>query len=362
MMLNNPLRHRALTTMLLLCWTVTAAESQSPAITAEVAASTPESDSSPCVLLQNGNVLFGHAHQVGEFVVVRTGNTGEIRLPRSAVACWAASIRDLYQYRKDHRLSADIATHIRDARWCLRYDLFDLAAQEIRAIRKVDPANREAQRIEDQLRRLTSARVAPSASTSHSLELQPVVFQENETRQKEVEPVALRFFARHIQPMLLSKCGRCHDASNRTEGWNLVIPTVGTRASARMTRENLLSSTQYIDASAAAQSELFLKATNPHGGSADMLSSRNAKAIESLARWIAVTAASVQQSGGNQPEPSAGGSSRPLTDQASSTVESKPEFNRDGEDGPPARLPQVSNPFDPEIFNRRFHLDSSDAK
>ncbi len=113
---------------------------------------TPRSESAPCVLLRNDNVLFGVARQVGEFVVVETGQGGEIKLARQEVLCWANSVRNLYRYRVDHRQQGDLSALVRDARWCLRYDLYDLAAQEVRRIRTVDPRNTEANLIERQLR------------------------------------------------------------------------------------------------------------------------------------------------------------------------------------------------------------------
>ena len=82
-----------------------------------------------CVLLKNDNVLFGRARQLGEFVMVTTAAGGEVRLPRMSVACWAESIRDLYQFRVDQRGKPNLSSHLHDARWCVRYDLYDLAAR-----------------------------------------------------------------------------------------------------------------------------------------------------------------------------------------------------------------------------------------
>ncbi len=94
--------------------------------------SQPDS-SRPCVLLRNDNVLFGSATQQGDYVIVQRGHGNEIRLPRGDVACWAGSIRNLYQYRVDHRPKGNLAALIKDAHWCLRYDLLDLAGADIRA-------------------------------------------------------------------------------------------------------------------------------------------------------------------------------------------------------------------------------------
>ena len=98
-----------------------------------------------CVLLKNDNVLFGQARQLGEFVMVTTAAGGEVRLPRVSVACWAENIRDLYQFRIDQRGKPNLRSHLRDARWCVRYDLYDLAAKEVIAARRIDPVIRAGQ-------------------------------------------------------------------------------------------------------------------------------------------------------------------------------------------------------------------------
>ena len=346
------------------------------------------SESNPCVLLRNDNVLFGVARQLGEFVIVKTGQGGEIKLARQEVLCWADSIRNLYRYRVDRRQQGDLSALVRDARWCIRHDLFDLAAQEVDRIRTVDPRNAEAASLDRQLRSQLAAvsanRVAseaienPPSDTAHdgaSKSIQIVGYDDPDNDPNDesgtVHLPTLRRFASQIQPMLANRCGRCHDtAIHDPEGWTLLLPSAGARASARMTRDNLVSTLNYVDLDSPEQSLLLAKATSAHGDQEAPLDARNTKAIESLRVWLWMTAASMIEPADQNPprfaaatpiesnspvhrelsvEPSAATAQRP----ASTTQDDVDKF-RSG----PARLPQVDNPFDPDLFNRRFHHDA----
>lgn len=351
-----------------------------------------KSEDRPCVLLNNDNVLYGVAEQIGEFVIVRSGQAGEIQLSRSAVACWADSIRNLYRYRVDHRSNGDVAVHLRDARWCLRYDLYDLAAAEIRLARQIDPNNSQADSIEDQLRRQVAAPSAPSmtnvASQSVGLPKEPV--------SDPVDPATLRRFASHIQPMLINRCGSCHRSTTLSaeNGWAMTLPARGSRASAEMTHANLASTLEYLDLDVPEVSRLLLKATEDHGGVAAPLNSRNAKAIRSFEHWIltATTAMArtrdhrrvasrkpysansghrdtTTRSGADDERriddpPASGPTSNVGSGEAEAFVAERETMKlqvgssalQSGEG--PRRLPEVANPFDPDLFNRRFHPES----
>ena len=292
------------------------------------------------MLLRNENVLFGVARQVGQFVIVETGQGGEIQLPRQEVLCWADSLRHLYRYRVDHRQPGDLSALLRDARWCLRYDLYELAAKEIRGVWAIDPNNAEASLIEDQLRRQASASRKPASSGPESDELDPplaaAVDESAETEAAgpikivaysgqdekgqpvrgaelisdsltsdelaadaretpvEVDLPTLRRFASQVQPLLINRCGRCHDAAiGDRAGWKIELPPIGSRSSARMTRENVATALRYVDPVDPAQSLLFSKATSAHGGGESPLHVHDAKAIEALKGWLWAAAASL---------------------------------------------------------------------
>lgn len=389
---------------------------------------TPNDEAGHCVLLRNGNVLFGVARQLGEFVVIHTERGGEIRLERQEVLCWANSLRDLYRYRIDHRQSGNLSAMLRDAEWCLRFELFDLASQDIRKVLSIDPRNAQAARLENRVRRefakansmtetsdarrqiwgakeadpRMSARGGPSlndralndresqaddrsretTSTNHFLR---VVGYQNDLGNDhvletpdDIDPRTLRRFAGQIQPMLVNRCGRCHDASvDDLRGWKLVTPAVGSRASSRMTRDNLWSTLSYIDSKSPEQSLLFTKATTAHGGEEAPLGVRSVKATETLRSWLWMASAWMVQHAAKNSSPVVTADqilespeSRPIKTPISPTsqVVHHPEDIDDAvqmeADHPigPSRLPLVTNPFDPDLFNRRLDLNSSDTR
>ena len=370
--------------------------------------SAASAEDSPCVLLRNENVLFGVARQVGQFVIVETGQGGEIQLPRQEVLCWADSLRHLYRYRVDHRQPGDLSALLRDARWCLRYDLYELAAKEIRGVWAIDPNNAEASLIEDQLRRQASASRKPASSGPESDELDPplaaAVDESAETEAAgpikivaysgqdekgqpvrgaelisdsltsdelaadaretpvEVDLPTLRRFASQVQPLLINRCGRCHDAAiGDRAGWKIELPPIGSRSSARMTRENVATALRYVDPVDPAQSLLFSKATSAHGGGESPLHVHDAKAIEALKGWLWAAAASLGSMEPSrralEPPDAAKKQSDPVSEHAAS--DEMPQDRTGSVPGGPARLPRVANPFDPDLFNRRFHLDTS---
>ncbi|MCG8649422.1 MAG: hypothetical protein MI861_06300 [Pirellulales bacterium] len=312
----------------------------------------------PCVLLRNDNVLFGTAQQQGEFVVVSKGPENSIRIPRKQVACWAPSLRHLYQYRVDHRRPGDLSAHLRDAGWCIRYDLYDLADLEIKASLAIAPADPRALRLKERLNRI----LAPAPSSIPLIELppvQPVGHQEPIVSLPGVGPAALEGFASTVQPLLINRCGHCHSqTSNRP--WLLLRPAIGSRASSRMTQLNLNSVLAYLNRDAPEQSELVLKATAPHGGGPAPLHPRHAKAIDALRHWIEslgpVSPAAPAMSAVPQDDVGLGTAS---ASQADSDSDSEPEAVQRQQPAAdphsPARLPQVANPFDPDLFNRRYH-------
>lgn len=354
-----------------------------------------------CVLLTNDNVLFGQARQLGEFVIVTTAAGGEVRLPRLKVACWAENIRDLYQYRIDQRGKPTLRRHLRDARWCVHYDLYDLAARELIAAHRIDPDNHEANALESQLRNLVTpravsksaaARIGSGKNTSSVDEgtaVAPAGYDTEDSQAFDIDAFTIRRFASHIQPMLLNRCSVCHQTTVRSVNnelpkpkWHLTVPSVGSRASASITRSNLQAIISYINQESPETSPLLVLATTPHGGSPAALSQRNTKAIQSLGQWVMMAAASLEN-GQSMNDEKRGESAGNNQDQDSSSAPDVSTLHRaleqsEGQSAPesvvlpvqaaidhgaksgPHRLPPVSNPFDPDLFNRRFHAAKSD--
>ncbi|QDT03713.1 hypothetical protein K227x_20980 [Rubripirellula lacrimiformis] len=416
-MANQTIQRTALAALLLAsvpCAEASAQSEMPPSTSAPIQANGPAMVSAtdgvhaakPCVLLQNDNVLFGLAQQVGEYVVIRDGLGGEVRLPRKEVACWAPSVRDLYRYRVDHRTRNDLSTRLRDARWCVRYDLFDLADQELAVIRQHAPNNAEAASIRAQIARARSpqpseAQVAAAHHHDVAGNVHLVDHQDPVPKPIEIDLPTLRFFAGHVQPTLINRCGNCHSQDSQRP-WSMIVPGRGTRASSRITRENLNAALEFVDGTNPENSPLLQKAMTPHGGSETPLDPRHAKSIEALKLWLSVAAqmttapdpastpsddaavpADPQRSAAENVAPGLDTPDTAAFEQGTTirqpldemvdgadahgpdaylaerpSVGTHPSL-ADQADGPsptgPARLPRVSDPFSPDLFNRRHH-------
>ena len=369
----------------------------------------------PCVLLHNDNVLFGVARQVGPFIFIKTSRDSEIKLKQDQVLCWADSLQNLYRYRVDHRQENDISAMLRDARWCLRYGLYDLAAHEILAMRRLVPVNAEVDLVEKELKRkwaqknqsmlremeanqagdvvlasstsdLSDSSGYPSPSLSMGENsVNDLSSSENPEFAFEPNSKLLRDFTSHIQPMLVNRCGLCHGIGSggfQSTEWNLRLPAGGSRATASVTRENLNELIKQIDYAQPSESPLYAMAIEAHGGAKPALTARNSAAIQHLSIWInsIVALRSNLESQANPVQYQSAdriGTSR-ANQQATQQEKDKPldALGMDSTPGDafasisddradaffnqaqvyPSRLPVVHNPFDPQLFNRRYDL------
>jgi hypothetical protein len=335
----------------------------------------------PCVLLKNDNVMYGQAFQVGEFVLVHTREGGEVKLPRTSVACWAGSLQDLYQFRVDQRNSSDLRDLLRDVDWCIKNDLYEFAANDLTTINQLQPDHPDAARLTERLRRLTRDMVKTASPTSPGVEAPAstttttpaAITQAGFAAGPAVDssdPVMLQGFVRQVQPMLINRCGNCHSQGSGRK-WSLSLPTPGTRPSSQSTRENLAATLPFIQSTSAETCELYLKATTAHGGVDAPLDVRTYKATEFFRLWLAhslqvgLQEVGAQDSHVEQVSAPADLPQPPPLDLVPQQTQSEPNVHPQPTASPnqqadqPARLPQVDNPFDPDIFNRRFHLKTT---
>ncbi len=344
------------------------------------------SSESACVLLRNGQVLFGTAEPQGDWVIVRNGQGNQVRLQRSKVVGWADSLRDLYQYRVDHRRSGDPQVHLKDARWCLRHGLLDLAASELRAVYQIVPDHPGAAIIERQIRSALGRsqpgdRSAEVSQVGYEDEVSDTVASDepaNDDPTLGLDTPSFQHFVRHVHPLLLNRCGGCHSHTSDLD-WQLIVPSSRGRTSARITRENLRAIQPLVRFGDPEASELVHLALQPHGGGKAPLHTGDRKAIAALRDWIRHARSAMDDPDDVRPLDAggtmaldAGGTMvglpaelaagvAPAAGPAVAPLETKKTDRISGEampgqaNGRPSRLPAVDNPFDPELFNRRFH-------
>ncbi|MEZ6088306.1 MAG: hypothetical protein R3C05_09835 [Pirellulaceae bacterium] len=315
--------------------------------------------SKPSVLLTNDQVLEGSARQEGDRVVIEQSDGAVIRLPIDRVLCWGPDRKSLYQYRVDQRKRPTVQDHLAEARWCLNNGLYSEAAKELLNVRRLSPENEEADQVEQQLRKATLPVQTVSAEAVAPPETVP--------DRAYVSAFATQQFTRVIQPILINRCGSCHDNGSTTKFTLMRLPGV-SRVSSSMTHRNLQHVVEWIDTDEPLKSPLLQYAQSGHGGSDQApLGKSQTRAFESLALWCSLFAkSSVEGLSMTQPTSTTNAISpfkqqgneqslSPPTHVVSANTSETDHLN----DATPRRLPEVPDPFDPEVFNRKHHPGSS---
>jgi hypothetical protein len=253
--------------------------------------------------------------------------------------------------------------------------------QEVEQLRRLDPTNPQCELLHRQVMGAIASASSVSQPTdqgttdhpeskrfksSVTIDDSPVALVDYESAALAVDPDRLHDFVSLVQPILVNRCGACHSHTSDQE-WQLVTPARGVRTSARMARENYAATIRYIDFSAPESSVLLRYALTAHGGGEPGLGPRNALAAETLKRWMQSVTDHQSQASSFATETISSSPLPPLEPAAKEIAESvfpvdtkalKPVGEVSGSKNGLQRLPQVDNPFDPELFNRTFHSDA----
>lgn len=217
-------------------------------------ASSVDSVDRPCVLMSNGNVVFGSAQQIGDLVLITKGEGNVLRVQYREVACWASSLTLLHRYRVDHRSSNGPSPRLDDVDWCLRYGLIDLADADLAIVLQnsawqaqaaIEGRSKSLQRQIAQQRNRNFTTLAEenlpvlnaawnSSGNQLSSKVKTVGFSEQsgtsggKGQEVPFDRAVLFEFTRNVQPLLLNRCGKCHSQSNDQQ-WSLRMPLGRTR-------------------------------------------------------------------------------------------------------------------------------------
>jgi hypothetical protein len=338
------------------------------------------------VLLKNGNVVQGVVREGVGWIIIDQSETDRLRVPTSEVSCWAPDVRGLYDFKRDRRGADDLPGLLRDIRWCIHNELFDLAAEELIRAARISPDHPELESLEKFLRRSHESAMrgdrlprkdndrsstAPKpqerrdtlviAAPESRPDLSGSAAEDAPSDEDPSDPLvtneaAISGFAKEVQPLLLNGCAAsgCHGAYAENP-LRLIRPLNGQMASARISGLNLQSVLPYLDRQRPGQSPLL---TYRGPGHSDRMKSVTAdRRLEArIVAWIRRFA---------PPPDIAGAAGKPADEppaiqRVSNEVEatadrSTPTTSPASVRAKPKPLPAVEDPFDPEIFNRRFH-------
>lgn len=307
------------------------------------------------VLLSDQAVMRGRVKEEGNRVVIAQSGNVEVRLPRDRVACWADSLQGLYQFQVDKRKQNTLDSHLALARWCVRQRYFNGAANEIVAAHRLAPNHPEIQAIELQLRQELDSD-APPQPTSASMK--------SEAQATSSEPVDLtaklaehdiRTFRQAIQPLLTNGCGTkaCHGGP--TSAFQLALPAPGLdRQNNTQTLQNLKEALKWLTLDHPSASPLLVRAQQAHGGLQHApFDERQREGFQAFKNWVE----SIASNSDSQHPITPAAAPEALVDVSGVSEEKIQREVLQRPAGATIRLPTVPDPFDPELFNRRYHRD-----
>lgn len=315
------------------------------------------------IVLQDGGVMRGRVTRDGERFVLARG-TGQTFIPASKVLLVAASLEEAYQLRRKSLNPPTADGHLILAEWCLRHDLISNAQREIASACALEPRHARLELLE---RRLALANERQRAQASIVVRgapetaPMPVSSTPADTAIGDLTPVAVERFTRKVQPVLVNSCtsAGCHQVGGATK-FQLDRAILRGVSNRRTTMNNLAATLALVDRERPRLSPLLTVPRQTHGGMKQpVLGPRREAAFRHLDEWVALVAAQTAQ---------------PLPPQTpNESVESDAALGaadfREGQlPAEPAATDAVSptrygarlehwqprDPFDPEIFNRKY--------
>lgn len=343
------------------------------------------------LVLRTGRVLRGEITQVGDRFIIAIGDSDEIAVPAASVDLHCQNLDEAYR-RRSERISrvATASAHLALADWCLSNELLPQAAEQLLAAQQLEPKNAEVTRFERRLQVAARqgegpAPARPTPTPSGSVKLEQQVDLDQFAR--GLPSGTMEQFTSGIQPLLVNRCGAsaCH-GPNAGSTFRLARPAAGRLAARRLTQRNLYAALQYVDKEKPLSSPLIRQATLAHGKSRQApIDPRETESLRQLANWLTRFQQGSTRPANLEPQPavlsqrdSAGQPEAQLVTHLEPVGPSTEEDELDdpsmSEAKPPAAQPPVatpsssttgapaapsaagvSDPFDPEVFNRRYH-------
>lgn len=350
------------------------------------------------VVLQNGHVLEGRVTKAGDFYRVAIEG-GEIRLRSAEVDFVCRDIEEAYQRKRTQLVRGTAEEHANLARWLQRHGLLEQAAQELALASELDPRHPMIPLLK---RRLETALAPPQSSAAgrRPETVGPSVSSDELDRMtRELPRSTVATFTRTIQPLLSNRCAtaNCHGPGSEN-GFSFRRLSYGRSPTRRTTQRNLRATLEWVDRSHPADSKLLTVPAGAHGEGGPVFANHDAQLARQLTAWVwrlaYVDASPYSAVFGRGPVPSqATGTVQALHTSSSAAAPSEKGSSVEPagysadvvqpNSQPPHSLPRASqadfptpfgppdtpalqrgggilgfvpvDPFDPAIFNRRFH-------
>ncbi|MGD9722573.1 MAG: hypothetical protein AB7O59_14675 [Pirellulales bacterium] len=268
------------------------------------------------LLLNNGQLISGTVTAAGDRYDVHLDD-GQISVRAAQVALVARNVRECYEFKRSQIQVERAADYLDLAEWCLRNLLFDEAAKEIAAAKRIDSTHPKVPLLDTRLRlardRAAAAAAKASAVTPASAtsavpgDSAPAVLPAGAADANQLpapdaaiakKPLDLvvrnlphgtvETFTNGIQPLLLNYCARagCHGSQSTTAMRLERIPP-NRYTGRKSTQRNLQSVLAMIDREQPLHSKLLTAPAQPHGkDNVVIFTDRRQSQYRQLVQWV----------------------------------------------------------------------------
>lgn len=327
------------------------------------------------LVLNSGRVFGGQliARTDGYDVILPSGR---MYISSDRIRFIASSMQDAYEKMSDSVQHKTPSIHVQMARWCLTNGLQSQARRELLNALHLDPDHGLARSmLESIVRQQRKSNTEQDTNVDVVAKMAAQRAGIVDRRSLGGLPVeSARNFTVRIQSLLSNNCGnvKCHGGSKN----QFAFTHIGRGSSVVIAEQNLASVLRQINLSDPENSPLLVKAQSMHGGArSPLFSGRSGRAhLKILQDWVDEVASEMNPSGsgvgvtnatpkstsisaGNQNIIPAGFESESITELPIDGVKTKQrtKSETDGKFGKAALEAVRNDPFDPMIFNRRYH-------
>ncbi|MCA9155401.1 MAG: hypothetical protein KDA38_11470 [Planctomycetales bacterium] len=352
------------------------------------AADRPDSLRESVLVLRNGRVMQGRIAAVGDQFIVGLGERSEVRIPAHQVEMHCRDLSEAYERRRERIPPDSAAAHFDLAEWCLRENLLEFARREIARGEALEPNQPRLPQLKLRLELLAQP-AAPEREPEIAPQPRVVSADEIADVVQQLPVVAVSSFATTIQPLMLNHCGTCHGPTSNSS-FRLLRPAWAKSLPQRLTQRNLHTTLSLVDRESPEASPLLSIGLKPHGGAElPIFENTDHYQWQQLRAWVLQLATPSRETRpvafaspdtilsrntphiaarpaelpGREPQSAMPGVNSPRTLPPPTSVGAAP-LTAAPATLSPVKLPsakqpyQPRDPFDPEIFNRRFFPDS----
>jgi hypothetical protein len=246
------------------------------------------------LLLNNGELIEGTIIAAGDRFDVEIKD-GSLSVKRSDVAAVCASAEECYLRKRGGIDSLRPGDHLELAEWCLRQRLLNHAEEELAAARALDPAHPKLRLLQP---RLELARQAPpdAAPMDPADKLAPP--EQLDSLARNLPAGSMESFTNAVQPLLLNYCSKagCHGPRST----NLLRLERISRAGLvgrHPTQRNMQAAMALVNRESPSESPLLQIPIRPHAAmKAPVFTEREQAQYKQLVQWVYLISANHQAS------------------------------------------------------------------